>query len=380
METTIPNTNCKAFLIRIFLFVALASLLFQNTLTAENTIRYSVFSGHIGDSVICQVKLPESYSGFQEQKYPVLYLLDGNLNFELATSVIKIMSRGIQPFIPEMIVVGITSSNRLRDFTPTQALYHNDGTPAPPTYQLSGQAGRFNDFLAKELKPYLDQTYRTNGYNILFGHSLGGIFGLHVLLHRQSFFNAFILADPSIWWDRTKLLSEADSLLQQSFAGKSVYHAIGHTTTIPPGTETMLQVEGNQAIAGKIEKHSENGLRFSSYFYAGETHGTVVVPALQDALKFIFQGYFVNPRKETFTTAQLETAVNQVSKNLGIQLIPQAPHIETIARYCLTILNNPQKAADFYRMGLHYYPENEKMEAGLKKCAHHSPTKQNEIR
>lgn len=377
METTIPltNTNPKAFIIRMLSFTTFAFLLLQNTFAAENTIRYSVFSEHIQDSVICQVKLPESYSEFQEQRYPVLYLLDGNLNFELATSVIKIMSRGIQPFIPEMIVVGITSSNRLRDFTPTQALYHNDGTPTPPTYQLSGQAGHFNDFLAKELKPYLDQTYRTNDCNILFGHSLGGIFGLHVLLHRQSFFNAFILADPSIWWDRTKLLSDADSLLQQSFSGESVYHAIGHTTSIPPGTETMLQVEGNQSIAGKIKKHSENSLRFSSHFYAGETHGTVVIPALQDALKFIFQGYFVNPKKETFTTVQLETAISQVSHNLRAPLIPQASHLETIARYCLTFLNDPQKAADFYRMGLNYYPENERMKAGLKNLTHHSSTK-----
>ena len=343
--------------------------LFQNLQATEQTVRRSFYSEYTGDSVSCQIQLPESYTRFEEQTYPVLYLLDGNLNFDLATSEVKILSRGIQPFIPEMIVVGITSSNRLRDFTPTQSKYHNNGIPTPPPYRVSGQANLFTEFLGKELKPYLDQTYRTNGCNILFGHSLGGIYGLNVLLYRQSFFNAFILVDPSIWWDNMKLLTEADVCLQEPFGNQTVYHVFANTTTIPPGVDTTLQIEGNKLLAAKFMKQTGSNLHFKSQFYAEETHGTVVIPALHDALKYVFRGYFVNPKKKSFTTNDLETSVKQVSYNLGVSFSPQASFIEAVARYCSTFLNDPDKATDFYKLGLRYYPENKTLKEGLTKLA-----------
>lgn len=65
----------------------------------------------------------------------------------------------------KMIVIGITNTERTRDFTPTYDESYNQ-------WGISGGADNFLDFLEKELKPYVKANYSTNNYAIISGHSL----------------------------------------------------------------------------------------------------------------------------------------------------------------------------------------------------------------
>jgi predicted alpha/beta superfamily hydrolase len=60
------------------------------------------------------VHLPESYSNrmFAPQKYPVLYLLDGDANFHMASGVVHFMGTGLNGNIqiPELIIVAIPNT------------------------------------------------------------------------------------------------------------------------------------------------------------------------------------------------------------------------------------------------------------------------------
>src|SRR3546814_5939847 len=42
----------------------------------------------------------------------------------------------------------------------------------------------------------------------LYGHSLGGLFALHMLYTRPGAFRTIIAASPSIWWDNQAILAE----------------------------------------------------------------------------------------------------------------------------------------------------------------------------
>src|SRR5512132_3146340 len=66
------------------------------------------------------------------QRYPVLYLLDGDAHFHSVTGLIQILSTGVNGTyaIPEMIVVAIPNTNRTRDMTPTKVTTALDGWPA----------------------------------------------------------------------------------------------------------------------------------------------------------------------------------------------------------------------------------------------------------
>src|SRR5690349_4596802 len=54
--------------------------------------------------------------------YPVLYLLDGESHFDLVSQQCIYLGRWDVNVMPEMIVVGIVNTNRVRDLTPTHSI------------------------------------------------------------------------------------------------------------------------------------------------------------------------------------------------------------------------------------------------------------------
>ena len=115
------------------------------------------------------VNLPESYrkTELSYKKYPILIILDGNVHFKPITGMVNYMSSDSYRSwkIPEMIIVGIQSIDRRRDYTPDKVVTVRENN--------TGGGEAFLSFLEDELIPELDKKYRTEPYRILFGHSLG---------------------------------------------------------------------------------------------------------------------------------------------------------------------------------------------------------------
>lgn len=126
-----------------------------------------------------RVYLPDSYAWAKDRRYPVLYLLDGESQFlHTAASVDYLASHGE---IPELIVVGLDSTVRVRDFSPTDW---------PEAWVGGGGAGNFKRFLSTEFIPTIERTYRTDGFRVLSGVSAGGLFALYCLTSEPSLFRA----------------------------------------------------------------------------------------------------------------------------------------------------------------------------------------------
>ncbi len=141
------------------------------------------------------------------QHYPVLYLLDAEAQFYQAAATLQFLGSD-NGRIPEMILVGITNTRRIRDLTPTtqdpeQRKHHPD----------AGGADAFLKFLTDELTPWVNARYRTQPYRILVGHSLGGLFAVHALLVRPDSFQAYLAVSPSLWWDAQATVTEAKTAL-----------------------------------------------------------------------------------------------------------------------------------------------------------------------
>lgn len=115
--------------------------------------------------------------------------------------------------MPELIVVGITNTDRTRDLTPTNAsLWRADGTEAKlPT---SGGADKFLKFIETELIPKVEANYRTQPYRVFAGHSFGGLFALHTFLTRPELFNAYIAVSPTMDWDNHLLSRKAEEFFK----------------------------------------------------------------------------------------------------------------------------------------------------------------------
>jgi len=87
--------------------------------------------------------------------------------------------------IPEMIVIGLPG---LEDgYVPTPY----EGRGAEPT-----AADRSLKFFSEELIPFIDKNYRTADFNILSGHSVGGLFTTYAMFTRPDLFSAGIASSP----------------------------------------------------------------------------------------------------------------------------------------------------------------------------------------
>lgn len=178
-------------------------------------LKYIITSKILNEDRQIIISLPDDYAK-NNAKYPVLYLTDGLQNIEHVRGSVEILTRTGN--IPPIIIVGIKSVNRERDFTPTN-------TESNPK---SGGSKQFLEFIETELITYIDTTYRTNSFRILEGHSLGGLFAASTLIEKPEIFQSFIIMSPAFWWNGEELTNKAKVFFKSNpNLEKSLFFGIG---------------------------------------------------------------------------------------------------------------------------------------------------------
>ncbi|MEP2058113.1 MAG: alpha/beta hydrolase-fold protein [Maribacter litoralis] len=125
----------------------------------------SIYSKSLNEHRKIYVQFPADYNPASSQKYPVLYVLDGEVLLPAVYSVHSFYSGG---FMPEMIIVGISNSNnRIRDLT-TSNVTEMYGMPFE---QENGKAANFSKFIETELIPFVENKYPVTSFRTLIGHS-----------------------------------------------------------------------------------------------------------------------------------------------------------------------------------------------------------------
>lgn len=232
------------------------------------------YSYSMADYYKIYVSLPKTYHEKNSQLYPVIYVLDADWYFD--GSHVRLSNGGVKGIvtrlaengeIPESIVIGIGYPGEIkrgRDFL---------------TYYT-----HFYKFLKDELVPFVDKTYHTKGGRTLIGHSDGGFFTIYALFrYPDSVFTNFI----AISGDFTKLdrylFTEEISLFKRA-AGVfpvTVYMAVGDQ-------EEERFVTSNKKMAETLKKREYAEFYFTFKVYYGLHHGSVVGPAIEDGLLWIF--------------------------------------------------------------------------------------------
>lgn len=147
------------------------------------------------------VYLPPGYAYQVPQRYPVLYMHDGQNLMDSSTSFIGvewgvdetaqrlILAGQIEP----IIIVGLYNTpDRIAEYTP-----HADPGAG------GGRADDYGRFLVEEVKPFIDATYRTEpgaAVTGLCGSSLGGIVSLYLGLSRSEVFTRIGCVSPAAWF------------------------------------------------------------------------------------------------------------------------------------------------------------------------------------
>jgi predicted alpha/beta superfamily hydrolase len=299
----------------------------------------------------------------QNQRYPVLYLLDAEDHFHSAVGIVKQLS-GV---LPDMIIVGITNTIRNRDLTPTHVEPNRNVDEGYA--RVSGGGENFMRFIEKELFPHIDSLYPSSSYRIFSGHSLGGLTVVNAFINHTNLFNAYIALDPSLWWDKQQLVAQAKKVLTtRNFENKSLFIAIANN--MPAGMDTIAVQKDTTdntmltrvvfKLVGALKETEHRGLRWNYKFYPTERHGTVELMAEYDALHFLFDYYRFSTRIfEANPNMNIDSFVNAhfktISKNFGYTVLPSEGLINNLAYTCLGIHRN-DKAYSFFNMNIENHP------------------------
>lgn len=248
--------------------------------------------------------------------FPVIYVIDGDAWFGTAVEVAR--AREWSRLTPAIIVgVGypdhyfLDPVRRSYDFTPP-------GSTDPDFEGVAlGGADEFLAFLTGMLKPWVAAHHSIDAHRqILFGHSLGGLFVLHAVFTAPQSFDTYVAASPSIRFSGG-IVMKAEPVFLSNPACKSVRLLVtlgefegrpspgqiadyrryytAHPESIPGQTvdqaiAELFPVDRNFDKTAEtraiVERLAQNGVRAVFAEFAGEEHTSAAISALNRGVPF----------------------------------------------------------------------------------------------
>jgi beta-xylosidase/predicted alpha/beta superfamily hydrolase len=240
------------------------------------TAVHQLRSTNTGRNYDIYVQLPGNYQP-DSTKYPVIYVLDGQWDFKLLSSIVGGLV--YDEVMPPAIVVGVTYTGENADYN---ALRAQDYTPvADPRFPGSGDAGKFLAFLEQELIPHIDRSYATDARRVLMGSSFGGLFTLYALFSKPALFTAYVSGSPALQYGgRFAFAQEAAFARQQRELNTKLYLAVGAAEPLVTPTQELAKI---------IRGRNYRGLQFEARVIEGERHSGNKPEAFNRALRWIFK-------------------------------------------------------------------------------------------
>jgi predicted alpha/beta superfamily hydrolase len=261
--------------------LALAAPCFGQDPLAGTITKTTLKSAVLGEDRVILVRTPPGYEA-NKASYPVLYLTDGDAHIGHTASTIAFLARNGR--ISDLIIVGITNTDRTRDLTPVKSSALNGaGALQFPT---SGGADKFLKFIETELIPNIEQNYRTKPYRILSGHSLGGLFAIHALMARPGVFKAYVAVSPALQWEDEEAVKRAETFFKSQ-------KELNATLYVSLGNEPGPIGESFDSFNHVLTKTQIKDFEWKAERMADEDHGSVVLPSHYAGLRKVYDGWLI---------------------------------------------------------------------------------------
>ena len=339
--------------INLYLLVAplLLSTFFSITAYSEDTTKkpnnaYQQHTSTLNSKILKEqrritVQLPKSYLSKPDKQYPVIYRLDGAGNLPLMTAVLESLQDANAA--PEVIIVVIENTDRLRDFTPTV-----NQDPRGPV-NLGGGAAKFLEFIESELIPFVNTKYRTHDFKIISGASIGGVFSLYALQSKPALFQAHIAYSPAVWWDYGAPANTTKAFLADSTNLNSyVYMNIGEES----GFMRDIYDDMDQFMSSNTPK----GLTLISDAFNQVPHALTFTAGIFNAYQNLFLPIWMPPREYTGQTYSIINYYQKLSEQYGETISPPEWVVRELG-YHFVNKNDLASAIAVFKFDITLYPD-----------------------
>jgi|SRR5689334_538776 len=309
--------------------------------------RFAIKSTVLGEERIILVRTPVGYET-NKLSYPVLYMTDGDAHMSHTASTIEFLTQNGR--IPELIVVGVTNTDRTRDLTPAKS--RDKDAAGNLQWPTSGGADNFLKFFETELIPEVEKQFRVQPYRIFAGHSLGGLFAIHALITKPGLFNSYVAVSPSLEWENSEALKRAETFFKNQKELKV-------TLFVSIGNEPGAHGEDFDKLKALLAKSNVKDFEWQAERMMDEDHGSVVLRSHYFGLRKVYEGW-QGPRdlKSGAVLGGLKGAdahYKKLSERFGYS-IPTPENLINQMGYQFLFDRKPDEAIAVFKANVERYP------------------------
>lgn len=255
----------------------------------------------VGDRMAVGVWAPPAAvlarSGDENPPLDIVYVLDGSWALGMAATICEMQYNDLlNPGFAPVLLVGVDypvgqMNSRSRDYSMADSVPSTIAEALSAIPQMKpGGADKFLTFLEQELDPLIRAKYKTTNRPAgILGDSFGGTFTFYAFLKQSKLFDRYWLGSPAIFTTGTDYVAQFERQLKDP----------------PPHPTKMFLSVGSRELNGGNAEYEDMGRNFkrlvnamnetpnarlswSSKIYDGYTHTSVVAPALNDALLYLY--------------------------------------------------------------------------------------------
>jgi predicted alpha/beta superfamily hydrolase len=307
----------------------------------------TIHSKVLGEEREFSIQLPIKYDINTEQNYQVLYLLDGPSQLSHTSGMLDFLVGYGQA--PQLIIVAITHKQRNLDLTPT----HDSDKEFP-----NGGGEKFLDFIEQELMPHINKTYRTEPFNLIAGHSLGGLLVMHSLATRPHLFQAHFAYSPSLYWDNNVVLKQAEKFLKETKSFKNyLYINMGNEGLERGDDRGMAMRNGVLSLTALLNSEPPKDFLFRADVFEQENHQTTPIIGQFHAYRSLYPNWALPWNSSGNELADIKQHYDGLTKRYGYLIKPLKYEINDAGYVQLTEKDNVEEAIKLFEFNVKRFPE-----------------------
>ncbi|NDV91507.1 hypothetical protein GTH32_09965 [Alteromonas sp. 345S023] len=152
-----------------------------------------------------------------------------------------------------------------------------------------------NNYIEKELIPFVDSNYQTSEFRILEGHSLGGLLSLYTVQARPELFTAHYAFSPSLHWGDNKTVEKIITYISSRKSLKQfIYMNLGDEIVKSEHESRNTMRTSFLGLQTIFNENSISGLRVKSEVLKNLPHAATSISGLVNATNELYR-YWVLP-------------------------------------------------------------------------------------